>query len=174
MGLKDLANEILAGFDPKTDDPNAGSNQGLADGEYDVTLANVEHKIFQSGWEALSFENEVTVGEAAGQKEFINLGFDTAKVPEFVLQKNIKIVAKLASVIGLQLTDDDWEDETTMAAAFKDGIGSQFILEVKSTQNKKDPSRPYKNYDFIAYDDPADQPIDRLGSIDISDEDLPF
>ena len=174
MGLKDLANEILAGFNPKTDDPNAGGNQGLADGEYDVTLTNVEHKVFESGWEVLSFTNEVTVGEAADQKEFINLGFDTAKVPEFVFQKNIKLVAKLASVIGLQLTEDDWDDETTLADAFKDGIGSQYILKVTSSLNKKDPSRPYKNYDFIAYDDPADQPIESSGSIDISDEDLPF
>lgn len=173
MGLRDLANEILAGFDPKTDDPNAGGNSGLPDGEYDVTLSNAEHKVFNSGWEALSFENEVTVGESAGQKEFINLGFDTTKTPEFVLQKNIKLVAKLASVIGLQLTDDDWEDETTMAAAFKDGVGSQFVLAITSSPNKKDPSRPYKNYDFIAYDDPADQPVD-TSTIDISDEDLPF
>jgi hypothetical protein len=173
MGLKDLANEVLAGFDPKTDNPNAGGFDGLPDGEYDVQLDKVEHKVFQSGWEALSFSTEVTVGEASGRKEFISLGFDEAAVPNFVLQKNIKLVGKLASVIGLQLADDDWEDETTLANAFQDGLGSQFILEITSSPNKKDPSKPYKNYDFIPYDEPNDAP-NTDAVIDISDEDLPF
>lgn len=172
MGLQDLANQILAGFDPKNDDPNAGGFDGLADGEYDVTLENVEHKVFKSGWEALSFTNEVTVGEASGQKEFISLGFAEG-TPDFVMQKNIKLVAKLASVIGLQLSDSDWEDETALAEAFRDGIGSQYILKVTSSPNKKDPSRPYKNYDFIAYDDPEEAQAGG-GSFDISDEDLPY
>lgn len=173
MGLQDLANEVLADFNPKTDDPNAGGFDGLPDGDYDVQLENVEHKVFNSGWEAVSFTNEVTVGEATGRKEFVSLGFDESKVPSFVLTKNIKLVGKLASVIGLQLTDADWEDETSLAAAFKDGLGSQFILKITSSENKKDPSKPYKNYDFIPYDDPNDQPIDN-SSIDISDEDIPF
>ncbi len=170
MGLKDLANEVLAGFDPKTDDPNAGGFEGLSDGEYDVTLEKVEHKVFNSGWEALSFTNEVTVGEAAGRKEFIILGFDESAVPSFVLNKNIKLVGKLASVVGLQLTDDDWEDEETLATAFQDVIGSQYILVVSSSPNKKDPSKPYKNYDFVAYEDEPET----TDVTDISDEDLPF
>lgn len=172
MGLKDLAAEILAGFDPKTDNPNAGGFEGLPDGEYDVQLEKVEHKIFQSGWEVLSFSTEVTVGEASGRKEFISLGFNESSVPSFVLQKNIKLVGKLASVVGLQLTDDDWEDEETLATAFQDSLGSQFILNITSSPNKKDPSKPFKNYDFVAYDDPADQLIEVTQ--DISDEDLPY
>lgn len=174
MSLRDLANDVLSKFDPKNDDPNAGE-MNLPDGEYDVTLANAEHKVFNSGWECLSFENEVTVGEMAGRKEFINMSFDQAKTPEFVLQKNIKLIAKLAAIVGIQLTDDDWEDETTMAAAFKDALGSQYILKVTSSPNKKDPSKPYRNFDFIEYDDPADNPNPEYdGTIDISDEDLPF
>lgn len=168
MGLRDLANEVLADFDPKTDDPNAGGFEGLSDGEYDVALEKVEHKIFQSGWEALSFSNEVTTGEASGRKEFVSLGFDENAVPAFVLQKNIKLVGKLASVVGLQLTDEDWEDEETLAAAFQDAVGSQFILSITSTPNKKDPSKPYKNYDFIPYDDPA------ATTVDIPDDELPY
>ena len=168
MGLRDLANEVLADFDPKTDDPNAGGFDGLPDGEYDVALEKVEHKIFKSGWEALSFSNEVTTGEASGRKEFVSLGFDENAVPAFVLQKNIKLVGKLASVVGLQLTDEDWEDEETLAAAFQDAVGSQFILSITSTPNKKDPSKPYKNYDFIPYDDPA------TAAVDIPDDELPY
>ncbi|EMF0283842.1 MULTISPECIES: DUF669 domain-containing protein [Enterococcus] len=172
MGLKDLANEVLAGFDPKTDDPNAGGFEGLSDGEYDVQLEKAEHKVFQSGWEALSFAMEVTVGESAGRKEFVSLGFDESAVPNFVLQKNIKLVGKLASVIGLQLSDDDWEDEETLAQAFQDGLGSQFVLKITSSPNKKDPSKPYKNYDFIPYDDQSE--LSTVDVSDISDEELPY
>ncbi|MBO1087636.1 DUF669 domain-containing protein [Enterococcus hirae] len=172
MGLKDLANEVLAGFDPKTDDPNAGGFETLSDGEYDVQLEKAEHKVFQSGWEALSFAMEVTVGEAAGRKEFVSLGFDETAVPNFVLQKNIKLVGKLASVIGLQLSDDDWEDEETLAQAFQDGLGSQFVLKITSSPNKKDPSKPYKNYDFIPYEDQSE--FSNVDVSDISDEELPY
>lgn len=171
MSLKDYAQKVLENFDPKKDDPNAGSNNGLPEGEFDVVLNNVEFKVFEkSGWEALSITLEVTVGEQAGQREFINLGFGE-DLHEFVLSKNIKVVSKLASVIGLILTDDDWEDEQTLAAAFKDSIGSQFILTKTLSPNKKEPTRPYANYDFVAYDEEDMQAIE---AVEVSDEELPF
>ncbi|CAI3453050.1 hypothetical protein CIRMBP1220_01990 [Enterococcus cecorum] len=171
MSLKDYAQKVLENFDPKKDDPNAGSNNGLPEGEFDVVLNNVEFKVFEkSGWEALSITLEVTVGEQAGQREFINLGFGE-DLHEFVLSKNIKVVSKLASVIGLVLTDEDWEDEQTLAAAFKDSIGSQFVLTKTLTPNKKDPTRPYANYDFVAYDEEDMQAIE---AVEVSDEELPF
>lgn len=171
MSLKDYAQKVLENFDPKKDDPNAGSNNGLPEGEFDVVLNNVEFKVFEkSGWEALSITLEVTVGEQAGQREFINLGFGE-DLHEFVLSKNIKVVSKLASVIGLVLTDEDWEDEQALAAAFKDSIGSQFVLTKTLTPNKKDPTRPYANYDFVAYDEEDMQAIE---AVEVSDEELPF
>lgn len=171
MSLKDYAQKVLENFDPKKDDPNAGSNNGLPEGEFDVVLNNVEFKVFEkSGWEALSITLEVTVGEYTGQREFINLGFGE-DLHEFVLSKNIKVVSKLASVIGLVLTDEDWEDEQTLAAAFKDSIGSQFVLTKTLTPNKKEPTRPYANYDFVAYDEEDMQAIE---AVEVSDEELPF
>lgn len=171
MSLKDYAQKVLENFDPKKDNPNAGGNNGLPEGEFDVVLSNVEFKVFEkSGWEALSITLEVTVGEQAGQREFINLGFGE-DLHEFVLSKNIKVVSKLASVIGLVLTDEDWEDEQTLAAAFKDSIGSQFVLTKTLTPNKKDPTRPYANYDFVAYDEEDMQAIE---AVEVSDEELPF
>ena len=171
MSLKDYAQKVLENFDPKKDDPNAGSNNGLPEGEFDVVLNNVEFKVFEkSGWEALSITLEVTVGEYAGQREFINLGFGE-DLHEFVLSKNIKVVSKLASVIGLVLTDEDWEDEQTLAAAFKDSIGSQFVLSKTLSPNKKEPTRPYANYDFVAYDEEDMQAIE---AVEVSDEELPF
>lgn len=171
MSLKDYAQKVLENFDPKKDDPNAGSNNGLPEGEFDVVLNNVEFKVFEkSGWEALSITLEVTVGEYAGQREFINLGFGE-DLHEFVLSKNIKVISKLASVIGLVLTDEDWEDEQTLAAAFKDSIGSQFVLSKTLSPNKKEPTRPYANYDFVAYDEEDMQAIE---AVEVSDEELPF
>jgi len=136
MSLRDVMNEVLEKFDPKTDDPNAGGFDNLPDGEYDIVLSKVEHKVFQSGWECLSFEHEVVSGEFSGRKEFVNFGFGDS-TPEFVLKKNIKLVAKAASVTGISLTDDDWEDETTLAAAFEAAVGSQYILKITSSPNKK-------------------------------------
>lgn len=171
MSLKDYAQKVLENFDPKKDDPNAGSNNGLPEGEFDVVLNNVEFKVFEkSGWEALSITLEVTVGEYAGQREFINLGFGE-DLHEFVLSKNIKVVSKLASVIGLVLTDEDWEDEQTLAAAFKDSIGSQFVFNKELTPNRNNPKRPYANYDFAAYDEEDMQAIE---AVEVSDEELPF
>lgn len=174
MGLRELMNETLANFDPKKDNPNAGGFENLPDGDYDVVLNNAEHKVFQSGWECLSFENEVTIGEAAGRKEFINLSF-AENTPEFVLTKNIKLLAKFASVTGIQLSDDDWEDETTLAEAFKGAVGSQYILKITSSPNKKEPAKPYRNFDFEEYDEEESAPVfDPDTQIDISDEDIPF
>lgn len=171
MSLKDYAQKVLENFDPKKDNPNAGSNNGLPEGEFDVVLNNVEFKVFEkSGWEALSITLEVTVGEYAGQREFINLGFGE-DLHEFVLSKNIKVVSKLASVVGLVLTDEDWEDEQALAAAFKDSIGSQFVLTKTLSPNKKEPTRPYANYDFVAYDEEDMQAIE---AVEVSDEELPF
>ncbi len=171
MGLQDLMNEVLETFDPKTDDPNAGGFENLPDGEYDIVLNKAEHKVFQSGWECLSFEHEVTTGEMAGRKEFVNFGFG-GNTHEFVLKKNIKLVAKLASVTGINLTDDDWEDETTLAEAFKSAEGSQYILKITSSPNKKKPEEPYRNFDFIEYEDEV--PEANADTVDVSDEDLPF
>lgn len=175
MGLKDLMNEVLADFDPKTGDPNAGGFENLPDGEYDVILNVIKHKVFEkSGWECLSFEHEVTTGESSGRKETINVGFADG-TPEFVMKKNIKLVAKLATVAGVQLSDDDWEDEITLAEAFQPGVGSQFILKITSSPNKKEPNKPYRNFDFEEYDDEDGQPdLDSGSQIDINDEDLPF
>lgn len=172
MGLRDLMNETLADFNPKTDNPNAGGFENLPDGDYDVVLNKVEHKVFNSGWECLSFENEVTIGEAAGRKEFVNMSFADS-TPEFVLKKNIKLVAKLASVTGVQLSDDDWEDEITLADAFQAAVGSQYILKVTSSPNKKKPEEPYRNFDFEEYDDDTPD-LTTSNQIDISDDELPF
>lgn len=166
--LKDTAKEALQGFDPKADDPNVAYTNVPA-GEYDAVLNSAEHKVFNSGWEAFAIEIGFVGGEYDGRKEFINIGFRGDKIPEFVYNKNIKLVSQLAFVCGLDLQDEDWEDEAALQWAFKAGVGAQFIAKITEAKNKKDPSNPYRNYAFEQYPE---------GTVDVStmieDEDLPF
>lgn len=177
--LKGTAKESLESFDPKKDNPN-NAYTNVPAGEYDAVLNNVEHKVFDSGWEALSIEVGFVGGEYDGRKEFINIGFRGDKIPEFVYNKNIKLVAQLAFVCGLELTDEDWDDEDNLAWAFKAGVGNQFLMTITETKNKKDPSNPYRNFVFESYEEEPVQtaPTDPFESngktIDISDDDLPF
>nr|DAI24413.1 MAG TPA: hypothetical protein [Caudoviricetes sp.] len=45
-------------------------------------------------------------------------------------------------------------------------------MKITSSPNKKDPSKPYKNYDFIPYDDQSE--FSNVDVSDISDEELPY
>lgn len=159
MGLADKAQEILQGFDPKKDSPN-NSNQNLPDGEYDMVLNSVTHKVSErTGTEWVSLECEVIAGELSGRKEFVGMFFGTGS--EFVTNKAIKSIAQAASVFEIELTNEDWEDEHTLVEGLQPAIGSQFLLKVVSTPNKKEPTNPYRNFDFIGYeDDGEDSEVD--------------
>lgn len=159
MELADKAQEILKGFDPKKDSPN-NSNQKLPDGEYDMVLNSVTHKVSErTGTEWVSLECEVIAGELSGRKEFVGMFFGTGN--EFVTNKAIKSIAQAASVFEIELTNEDWEDEHTLVEGLQPAIGSQFLLKVVSTPNKKEPTNPYRNFDFIGYeDDGGDSEVD--------------
>lgn len=176
MGLADKAQEILQGFDPKKDSPN-NSNNNLPDGEYDMVLNSVSHKVSdRTGTEWVSLECEVIAGELAGRKEFVGMFFGTGS--EFVTNKAIKSMAQAASVFEVELSNEDWEDEHSLVEGLQPAIGSQFLLKIVSSPNKKDPSNPYRNFDFIGYEDEEnnDDPFATAGgqTIEISDEDIPF
>lgn len=176
--LKGTAKESLESFDPKNDNPN-NAYSNVPTGEYDAVLINTEHKVFDSGWEAFSIEIGFVGGEYDGRKEFINIGFQGDKIPEFVYNKNIKLVAQLAFVCGLELTDDDWDNEDNLTWAFKPALGGQFLVEISETKNKKDPSNPYRNFKFESYaEEPtlpnAGDPNESNGTPAPTDEDIPF
>lgn len=169
--LKGTARESLEGFNPKNDNPN-NAYENVPAGEYDAVLANTEHKVFDSGWEAFSIEINFVGGDVDGRKEFINIGFRGDKIPEFVYNKNIKLVAQLAYVCGIELSDEDWSDEDNLSWAFKEALGGQFLINITETANKKDPSKPYRNFTFEAYvEDPS--PVNH-DAVEVGEEDLPF
>lgn len=176
MSLRDLANQTLEGFNPATDKASQQEQEGLPAGEYDVALNNIQFQVFDSGYECISIDAEVLVGDEAGRHEFININLDPDFVTSagvklyeeypFMLTQNIKYISQLAFAVGVQLQDEDWEDMVSLAQAFQEqeAKGKQFILEVEKSQNKAK-TKEYTNYVFAAYEDEG---------VEISDEDLPF
>ncbi|OTP48534.1 hypothetical protein A5884_003197, partial [Enterococcus sp. 7D2_DIV0200] len=86
-----------------------------------------------------------------------------------------RTLLKLAAMAGIEFTKKDLEDEYTAAMALEKVLGSQFLMNLSITENKKNPNYPYRNYDFGPMEDEINDPFSGEGStIDISDDDLPF
>jgi len=134
------------GFDPKKDKINGGG--GLLDsGKYPVVLSSAELSANKAGHEQIVVSLEVVSGENKGRKEMIFLAFND-ELPDFVKEKNGKILLALAEHTGIQFTNKDLENEFTTAEAMRNGIGKQLIMDLKVVPNKKNPDYPYRNYDF--------------------------
>lgn len=156
MALKELALETLENFDPAKDNPNSQGN--IPGGEYDVVVEKAGFRVYDSGYDCVSIECKVIGGAYDGRKEIINFNV----VPEYevnkkwpgLLKKNIKLISQLAFACGFDLEDDDWEDQLSLGDAFgAKAMGAQFVLEITESENKKDPSKPYRNYRFLRYED---------------------
>ncbi|APX73133.1 hypothetical protein M5C72_08575 [Companilactobacillus allii] len=169
MGLRERAAGISKGFDASKDDING--YEGLPDGEYRVFVSNVQH----SDYDQLSIKATVVEGENDGRIEFLNLGLDEVtssgkKIPDFVIDRNIKTIMKLGLVLGIAITDDAWDDMNLLVEEFKPAVGKQFIMHLENRENKKNPAYPYKQYEFEKY---VEDPNESNG-IEISDDDVPF
>lgn len=175
MSLRDLASKGLEGFDAKNDSINAP--QGIPAGKYLAAVEKSGHRVFDSGWDAFGVTFEVIEGEYAGRKENVNISFaETSKngktIPDFILDRNIKFVAKLGALLGVDVTGDDfgYDNETDIHEHLAQKLHSQagkFVnLEIIERPNKKDPSNPYRSYDL----EEADQPE----IPEVSDNDMPW
>lgn len=164
--LETLKKAKQAGFDPKTDKINNG---GLLDtGVYPVRLLSAERDVNKRMQEQVVVKLEVVSGEFAGRKETIFLSFEST-LPEFVLEKNAKILLSLVERAGIKTGKGDLNDEEATAQTLQRGLGNQFKMDLKVTPNKKNPSYPYRNYEF----EPLETETDQLDAIDLED-DLPF
>ena len=106
-------------------------------------------------------------------------------MPDFVVSKNIKLLFKIAALSELQLTPDDLAGNETdiyerVVGKFNAGHEGQ-VMQMKITEspNKKDPSSPYRNYDFVESNLKVEQtkaPQDPFANAadNIDDNDLPF
>lgn len=165
MNLRDVANESLANFDPKKDNPN-NTNDGLPEGQYDIVVDQAGHRVYDSGFSAVAINAEVVQGEHTGRKELINIALEADYLQKYpnLLKQNIQLISKLAYVTGTELTDEDWESEETVGQAFRGIVGEQFILHVSKNTSKKS-GKTFTNYDFEPYGD----------TIDVEDDDgVPF
>lgn len=147
MGLLDTLKAVKQeGFNPKTDKINEGSGL-LGSGIYPVLLSSAEMSATKNGHEQIVLTFKVVSGEYVDRKEMIFLNFYD-ELPDFVKEKNAKILMKVADLIGVQFTEKDLVDEYSTAEALKAGIGKQLKMDLKVVPNKNNPDYPYRNYDF--------------------------
>ena len=176
MSLLDLARETKETFNPETDTLD---QTGLPAGEYDTIIKKVRFDVAPSGWEQMTFEYEVLVGEFAQRVEFVSVHFNEVwknkEMPKFVLERNMKLVQKIAYISGYQFKQNDFDDLTILANSLQEIVGTQMLLKVKVSPNKKDPSNPYRSYDVEGYSEEIELPEPPVEeSIQLSDADLPF
>ena len=170
MSLRDRKNALEAqGFDPKKDKING--YEGLEAGKYHM----VAESISASKYGQLAVRAQVLEGEGQGRIEFINVGLDETKrngepLPDFIIDRNIKTIDSLASVLGVAISDDGWDDIQKMVDEFQAGEGKQFYMDLTLSENKKRPEYPYKSYEF----EEVAQDSFEESVPEVKDEDLPF
>ena len=170
MSILDALKKTKENFDPRKDTIN--QPMGLPAGEYAVRLKSSNHEANpHTKREEAAIVLEVISGNHKNMLEFINLNFDD-DLPEFVIDKNAKILLALAEYAGVEFTESELQSEQTIAEAMKRGIGKQFKMELKLSKNKKNPDYPYRNYEFSEMkneftDDPFAQNESEIGESDI-------
>jgi hypothetical protein len=191
MGLLDLMNEVKNdGFDPEHDKATVNTNTVWPDGEYTVMIGKLtgyrQNQFL--GIDEINIQLEQVVGDLAGSQDFHTLSLETTKadgspLPSAIVRKNTigtpKEIMQILAVTDTEYTDDDWEDLRSIGERLEDAVGKMVTVEFSSKPNKKNPDYPYKNYNFVRYeqgDMETPSPFAASGDteIDISDEDLPF
>lgn len=136
------------GFDPRTGKINEGGL--LPSGRYPVRLMTSEHNVnLNNNREQVILTLQVTTGGSKERQEKLFLVFDN-DLPEFVVEKNAKILLAVAEFSNVQFSNADLANTETTAEALKRGIGAQFMMDLKVVPNKKNPDYPYRNYEFEA------------------------
>lgn len=143
------------GFNPRTDKVNGGGGL-LGSGTYPVRLETSDLSATKRGDEQVVVTLKVVSGEHADRKEMIFLSFYD-ELPDFVKEKNAKILMALAEFTDVNFTNSDLKDEYTTAEALKRGIGKQLNMNLKVVPNKKNPDYPYRNYEFSPLEQPENE-----------------
>lgn len=194
MSLLDALNDVKK----ENFDPNKGKISDrtvIPDGTYQVTLDAVTHGVRKSSsTDYIMFALKVITGKQAGQAEniFPTLATTTSKgnpMPDFVLARSIKTIKVIGAMVGLDVPDkcfmsaNETENYNEIENVFQPYIGKTLTMTVKSSPNKKNPDRPYRNYSFAKLEQPKVEKVDakkdpfagaKSSSTEISDDDLPF
>lgn len=151
MGILDTLQTVKnEGFDAKNDKIN--ESQLLEAGSYAVRLKSAQAGQSKQGRDQISISLEVVSGKDKGRRELIFVSFDD-DLPPFVLEKNGRILLKIAAMTGVDFTKKDLDDVYSASEALSKGLGKQFRMELTIVPNKKNPQYPYRNYDFEKLDD---------------------
>ena len=156
MDLSKLAASTLSSFNAKKDNINGQAE--LPAGTYNTIMERAEHRVYPSGYDCLLFVLTVIDGEYVGRKEFVRASLATKKkdgtdMPDFVVSRNIKLIAKLSAQVGLAVTPEMFAGNETdcyekISRALYPYKGKPLTTVITESPNKKDPSNPYRNYDF--------------------------
>lgn len=171
MSLVDRVQKVNETFDATKDNPNAAAN--IPAGSYNVLVDGVRVFISEkTGYHGLRLSFEVVDDEYAGRKENTIINYDELspngkQIPDFIINRNIKVTSRFANAVGIQLQLEDWaDDETSLANALHTSVGKVILMHITESPNKKDPANPYRNYDF----EPSDMNIE---APEISDDEMP-
>lgn len=191
MSLLDALNEVKkSGFDPKKG-KEYNAYEAIPPDTYLVTLDNVTHNA-KGDRDFLMITFSVLTGKYAGKKEsiFPTLAQTTSTgkpMPNAVLARSISMIQIIGAMAGIEVPDSCFAHENETEAyediknVLKAAEGKTMKMTIKETPNKKNPDRPYRNYNFA----PAEQPkavdvkqdpfaAQAKDPQDISDDDLPF
>ena len=152
---------------------NAGdainTSTGLQTGIYPVRIKQAARQEF-NGQERTSVTLEVVSGDHKDRLEFLELNFNDS-LPEFVLEKNGKILLTLIDILGVNPTKEQLQDTEGLVEYFQSHIGKQMKMDLKLSQNKRNPQYPYRNYEFSKLDDNPFADVE-VGGGDV--DELPF
>lgn len=171
MSIRDRANKVAKDI---TAESKIGGYQGLPAGDYEVIIEQVT---FNEKFGNLSVKASVLSGEEQGRNEFLNLSLDEVKqdgtpLPDFLIDKNIQTIAKLAVITGVEIRDDSWDNMGDMVEDFQEAVSKQLVLSITYTTAKS--GKEYPNYDFAKSEAPVDPFAGKGNTIEVNDEDLPF
>ena len=192
MSLLDALNEVKkSGFDPKKGkEYNAFEN--IPAGTYKVSLDGVTHNA-KGDRDFLMLSFMVIEGKYEGKTEsvFPTLAQVTSTgkpMPQFVLARSISMLQVIGEMVDTPIPDSDFDhdSETDAYEDLKDTLepdkGKVLMMTIKETPNKKNPDRPYRNYEFSRAEQPKELPVDdnqdpfadQNNGIELADDDLPF
>ena len=193
MSLLDAVNELKkSGFDPKKGkEYNAFEN--IPAGTYKVSLDGVTHNA-KGDRDFLMLSFMVVEGKYEGKTEsvFPTLAQVTSTgkpMPQFVLARSISMLQVIGEMVDTPIPDNDFDHDSEteayedLANTLTPAKGKILMMTIKETPNKKNPDRPYRNYEFSRAEQPKELPVDNnqdpfagnAGSnIEISDDQLPF
>lgn len=193
MSLLDALNDLKkSGFDPKKG-KEYNAFESIPEGTYKVSLDGVTHNA-KGDRDFLMLTFLVIDGKYDGKKEsiFPTLAQTTSKgnpMPNAVIARSISMLEVIGEMTGVPVPDscfahdnesDAYED---LVKVFQPAIGKVLTMTIKESPNRKNPDRPYRNYEFAAAEQPKPLKVDdkkdpfegnKGSDADISDDDLPF